>query len=97
MHELHNGPYRTWRNLCATPYLIWENESDVIVVDFGVDEERSLKIDSAESVESDGQARIGVHRLNDLGTLEYIFEWDSIEKLVRNLKNGLTLFKIVTN
>jgi hypothetical protein len=35
--------------------LIGENESDVVVVDFGVDEKRSFKVDAAETMKSDGQ------------------------------------------
>ena len=46
-----------------------ENESDVIVVDLGVDEEGALEIDAAEAMESDSQSGIAVHRLHNFGAL----------------------------
>ena len=49
--------------------LIGEDESHIVVVDLGVNEEGSLKVDPTEAMEAHDQAGVGVHRLDNLGTL----------------------------
>lgn len=48
--------------------LVTENETDIVVVDFGVDEESAFEIDATESMETDGQTGIAVHRLDNFGS-----------------------------
>ena len=50
-------------------YLVRKDESYVVVVDFCVDEKRSLKVDASEAGESDSQTRVRVHGLHNLGSL----------------------------
>lgn len=45
-----------------------ENETDVIVINLGVDEEGAFEVNSAEAMETNSQSRIAVHRLHDFGT-----------------------------
>lgn len=49
--------------------LITENEADVIVIDFGINEEGSFEIYATKGVIADGQARIGVLSLNNFSAL----------------------------
>lgn len=49
--------------------LIAEDEADIVVVDFRVDEESSLEVDAAERVVTDSKSRVGVLRLHNFGAL----------------------------
>ena len=49
--------------------LVGEDEAHVVVIDLGVHKESSLEVDSSKPVEAHSQPRVGVHGLNNLGSL----------------------------